>query len=197
MAAFVIADEIEIFDEPLMAEYRPGAGQSLTGYGGRVVIGTDQTEILEGDWRPGRLIVAEFPDMASLKRWYGSAEYGELIPLRQRASRTNLIAVEGLDQGATMGAFIVADVLSVDDEEAMAEYHRGTPSSIEGHGGRFVVRGGDVEVLEGDWTPGRVVIVEFPDMASLKTWYDSDEYRRLIAIRQSASSSNLIAVSGV
>lgn len=197
MAAFVIADEVEIIDPALMAEYRPGAGASLKSHHGRVVIGTDAMEILEGDWRPGRLIVAEFPDMASLKSWYRSPEYGALIALRQRAARTNLIAVEGIDQGATMGAFIVADVLSVHDPEAMDEYHRGTPSSIEAHGGRFVVRGGDFEVLEGGWTPGRVVVVEFPDMPALKAWYGSDEYRRLIEIRQSASSSNLIAVPGL
>lgn len=194
MAAFVIADEVEIIDPALMAEYRPGAGASLKSHAGRIVVGTEAAEVLEGNWRPGRIIVAEFPDMASLRRWYGSPEYGELIALRQRAARTNLIAVDGMDQGATMGAFIIADVLSVEDREALDEYHKGTPASIEAHGGRFVVRGGDVEVLEGDWMPGRVVMVEFANMLALKTWYGSDEYRRLIEIRQSASSSNLIAV---
>ena len=197
MAAFVIADEVEIIDAALMDAYRPGASASLKPHAGRIVVGTDTAEVLEGNWRPGRVIVAEFPAMASLKRWYQSPEYGELIALRQRAARTNLIAVEGMDQGATMSAFVVADVLSVGDSAAMDEYHRGTPPSIEAHGGRFVVRGGSFEVLEGDWTPGRVVVVEFPDMTALKAWYGSDEYRRLAAIRQSASSSNLIALPGL
>ena len=197
MAALLIADEIEIIDPALMDQYRPGAGASLKGFDGRVVIGTDETDVLEGDWRPGRIIVAEFPDMASLKRWYQSPEYTELIALRQRAARTNMIAVEGLDPGVTMGAFLIADVISVNDKDALDEYHRGTPALIEAHGGRFVVRGGPAEVLEGDWVPGRVVIVEFPDRAALDTWYGSEEYRRLTAIRQSASTSNVIAVSGL
>jgi uncharacterized protein (DUF1330 family) len=52
-------------------------------------------ETLEGDWRPARLVIIEFPSMAVLKHWYGSPEYKKLINLRQDASRGSLVVVEG------------------------------------------------------------------------------------------------------
>ena len=63
-------------------------------------------------------------------------------------------------------------------------------------GGKFVVRGGKHEVLEGEWRPVRLVVIEFPDMAALKAWYQSPEYTALIKLRQGASRGSLIAVEG-
>jgi uncharacterized protein (DUF1330 family) len=68
---------------------------------------------------------------------------------------------------------------------------------VERHGGRFIVRGGAHETLEGPWRPGRLVIIEFPTMAALTGWYGSPEYQRLIALRQGASRGSLLAVEGV
>jgi uncharacterized protein (DUF1330 family) len=94
-----------------------------------------------------------------------------------------------------MPAYLIADV-EVIDQDRYAEYRRQVLPLVQRHGGRFIVRGGRHEVLEGPWRPQRVVIIEFPDMAALKTWYDSAEYRKLIALRQDASRGSLIAVEG-
>jgi uncharacterized protein (DUF1330 family) len=68
---------------------------------------------------------------------------------------------------------------------------------IAAHGGRYLVRGGQVEPLEGDANPRRVVVLEFPSMVQLRAFYDSPEYRPLIAIRQRSSRSSLLAVEGI
>jgi len=95
-----------------------------------------------------------------------------------------------------MAAYIHADV-EITDPVAYETYRQQVPALIAAHGGRYLVRGGAVEVLEGDRTPRRQVILEFPDMAHLKAFYTSPEYRRLIEIRQGASFGSLVAIEGV
>jgi uncharacterized protein (DUF1330 family) len=95
-----------------------------------------------------------------------------------------------------MAAYVIADV-DVKDPAIYDEYRRQVLATIEAYGGRFLVRAGAHETLEGDWEPGRMVVLEFPDMAALKAWYGSAEYGPLIKLRQSASSGKLVAVQGV
>lgn len=95
-----------------------------------------------------------------------------------------------------MAAYLYADV-EITDDGAYETYRRQVPALITAHGGRYLVRGGAVEVLEGDRQPRRQVILEFPDMAALKAFYCSPEYKTLIALRQGASTGNLIAIEGV
>jgi len=95
-----------------------------------------------------------------------------------------------------MAAYIHADI-EVTDPTAYETYRQHVPALIAAHGGRYLVRGGAVEVLEGDRVPRRQVILEFPDMARLKAFYTSPEYKKLIAIRQGASLGSLIAIEGV
>jgi len=68
---------------------------------------------------------------------------------------------------------------------------------IERFGGRYLTKPGTHEVLEGDWKPNRVVIVEFPDMASIRAWYGSPEYQPLIAMRQGAATDVMIMLEGL
>jgi uncharacterized protein (DUF1330 family) len=95
-----------------------------------------------------------------------------------------------------MAAYIYANV-EVTDPQAYEAYRAQVPALIAAHGGRYLVRGGACELLEGTATPQRQVILEFPDMAHLKAFYDSPEYKTLIAIRQGASRGHLYAVQGV
>ena len=95
-----------------------------------------------------------------------------------------------------MAAYLIADI-QVNDGEAYEEYRRVVPAVIAAHGGRYLVRGGATEVLEGDWQPRRTVVVEFPSMASLKAFWASPEYQAILSIRENASVGNLIAVEGV
>lgn len=95
-----------------------------------------------------------------------------------------------------MAAYVYADI-EVTDTVAYEEYRRQVPAMIAAHGGRYVVRGGAAEVLEGDRVPRRQVILEFPDMAHLKAFYDAPEYQPLKVLRQRISRGTLIAIEGV
>ena len=95
-----------------------------------------------------------------------------------------------------MAAYLVADV-EVTDPAGYEEYKRQAPATIAAHGGRYLTRGGARDVLEGDWTPKRVVILEFPNMAKLKGWYDSAEYRPLRQIRERTTRSSVVVIEGV
>jgi uncharacterized protein (DUF1330 family) len=77
------------------------------------------------------------------------------------------------------------------------EYLAKVMPMIERFGGRYLTKRGSHEVLEGDWKPNRVVIVEFPDKASIRKWYEAPEYRPLIALRQSAATDVMIMLEGV
>src|SRR3954471_10851067 len=97
---------------------------------------------------------------------------------------------------AAMPAYVVVDI-EVHDPDAYQEYARQAPATIEAHGGRYIARGGAVDVREGDWQPGRLVILEFPDAEAARRWHDSDEYRRLREIRGRASTARLVITEGL
>jgi len=95
-----------------------------------------------------------------------------------------------------MAAYIVIDA-DVHDAPGLAEYGRLVPTTVAKHGGRFIVRGGSFQVLEGSWQPKRVVLLEFPSTEQARRWYDSEEYRPLKAMRLKASTANMVLVDGV
>ncbi len=94
-----------------------------------------------------------------------------------------------------MPAYIYGNI-EVTRPDLYEEYRREVPALIAAHGGRYLVRGGAVSVLEGSAVPQRQVILEFPDMAHLQAFYTSPDYQRLIKIRQSASTGTLLAIEG-
>ena len=94
-----------------------------------------------------------------------------------------------------MAAYIYANV-EVTDLDAYETYRAEVPALIAAHGGRYLVRGGAVTVLEGPGVPQRQVILEFPDMGQLQAFYRSPDYQRLIAVRQGASNATLWAIEG-
>lgn len=96
-----------------------------------------------------------------------------------------------------MPVYMIAEVRNPTDKAKLDEYRRGNTEVVERHGGRFLVRGGDVQVIEGEWDPQRIVVMEFPDEAAARAWYDDPDYERLRALRQSASDTDLILVEGV
>ena len=94
-----------------------------------------------------------------------------------------------------MPAYVIVQV-EVTNAEKFAEYAAQVPATIEQYGGRYLVRGGAVEPIEGDWAPPRFVALEFPSMEQLKKWYYSDEYKPLIALRQQGANTQLSFVEG-
>ncbi|MGF6176791.1 DUF1330 domain-containing protein [Ensifer sp. 4252] len=95
-----------------------------------------------------------------------------------------------------MAAYLIADV-EVTDAAAFEEYIREVPATEARYGGRYLGRGGATRVLEGDWEPHRLVIVEFPEMHSLLEWYNSPEYQRLKAIRERCARTRIMTLEGV
>ncbi|HMN64097.1 MAG: DUF1330 domain-containing protein [Burkholderiaceae bacterium] len=96
-----------------------------------------------------------------------------------------------------MPAYVIADV-KVTDPEQYKQYMALSPAAIEAAGGRFLVRGGQHEVFEGNWQPNRMVMVEFPDMAAARAFYDSARYREARAKRAGATEFfNMVVVQGV
>ena len=95
-----------------------------------------------------------------------------------------------------MPAYIVSD-LTVRDPKEIEIYRTRAAASIAAHGGRYVARGGKIEVLEGDWEPRSIIIVEFPDIEQARAWYRSPEYALALEVRDEALSRNLILVEGV
>ena len=95
-----------------------------------------------------------------------------------------------------MPAYAVIDVHATDEEKA-ARYRELSGPSVEKHGGRFVVRGGAFAVLEGDWTPQRIVVIEFPSAEAAHAWYESEDYREARAVREGAGVWNMVVVEGL
>jgi uncharacterized protein (DUF1330 family) len=94
-----------------------------------------------------------------------------------------------------MTAYVIADI-DVHDPEAYREYVALVPGTVEPFGGRFVVRGGEHETLEGEWRPHRLVIIEFPSADHARSWYASDAYVAALAIRRRASTGSVVLAEG-
>ena len=95
-----------------------------------------------------------------------------------------------------MPAYVIAEV-NVTDPAGFEEYRKQVPATIAKYGGRFVVRGGAVEALEGDWRPARLVVAEFPSVQHARRWYDSPEYKEPKALRQRTAKTKILLVEGV
>lgn len=95
-----------------------------------------------------------------------------------------------------MAAYVIAQIEVVDPAQFEA-YRQQVPATIAAYGGRYLVRGGESETLEGSWNPKRVVVLEFPDRATAKAWWSSQVYSPVKAIRLAAARTELIAIDGI
>ncbi len=94
-----------------------------------------------------------------------------------------------------MAGYVIADV-EVTDPELFAEYRKLVSATIDKYGGKYLARGGDSEVMEGDWTPHRTVVIEFESMDRAREWYHSDEYAPALRMRLDSANSSVIIVDG-
>jgi uncharacterized protein (DUF1330 family) len=200
MSAYVIGD-ITVTDPETFAKYAGLVPASSGAFGGKYLVrGPDKCESAEGDWNPKRFVLAEYKDVETIRSWYYSDEYVELTKLRQSASTGSLLIAEGiepLDQGRDSGkpGYLVADI-EVTDPALFDEYRAGVPETIAAYGGKYLVRGATGEVLEGPWTPKRLVVLEFESIARLKEWYNSTDYADLKKMRHNASTTKAIFAEG-
>ena len=95
-----------------------------------------------------------------------------------------------------MTAYVVInnDIL---DPDRYSEYAKLAPATVELYGGKYLARDGTVEVLEGDWVPARLVILQFENVEQAKKWLNSEEYNEPRKIRQSAAHSRMVVIEGV
>jgi len=94
-----------------------------------------------------------------------------------------------------MTAYVILDV-EIHDIEPYMQYMASVKPLIEQYGGRYLVRGGEFEVIEGDYQPARLVLLEFPDLEAIEDFYQSPGYRALKQLRESCSTASMVAVQG-
>jgi uncharacterized protein (DUF1330 family) len=95
-----------------------------------------------------------------------------------------------------MPAYVIVET-DVTDPEQYEQYKAASPGAVASGGGRFVVRGGELAVLEGDWEPTRLVVLEFEDLEAAKRWYASPEYQEAKKLRDGAANLRMVAVQGL
>lgn len=95
-----------------------------------------------------------------------------------------------------MPAYVIVET-DITDPEQYEKYKAASPGAIAAGGGRFLVRGGELAVLEGEWQPSRLVVLEFEDLTAAKRWYESDAYQEAKKLREGAARLRIVAVQGV
>lgn len=95
-----------------------------------------------------------------------------------------------------MAAYYIVEI-DIQDPAGFEEYRSKVPATIERYGGKYLVRGGRLETLEGEWRPKRIVVLEFPSIEQAKRWYDSEEYRPLKELRRRTARGHIVLVDGV
>lgn len=95
-----------------------------------------------------------------------------------------------------MAAYYIVEI-DIHDPARFEEYRAKVPATIERYGGRYLVRGGEIETIEGEWRPKRIVVLEFPSVEQARRWYDSPEYRPLKELRRRTARGHIVLVPGV
>lgn len=95
-----------------------------------------------------------------------------------------------------MTAYVILDI-DVQDPSGYEEYKKLAPAAVEYYGGTYIARGGNTETLEGDWSPSRLVILQFENSEQAKKWLNSEEYREARAMRHKTAKSQVVVIEGV
>jgi uncharacterized protein (DUF1330 family) len=95
-----------------------------------------------------------------------------------------------------MSAYVIVEI-DVQDPVGYEEYKKQAAATVHAHGRKYIVRGGRTEVLEGDWQPKRLVVLEFPSMDAAKGWLNCEEYREPRKMRHRTAKTNMVLVEGV
>ena len=95
-----------------------------------------------------------------------------------------------------MTAYVILDI-DVHNPEGYEDYKKLSPAAVAAYGGKFIVRGGKAETLEGNWSPTRLVVLQFENAETAKAWINSEEYREARALRHQYATSQAVVVDGV
>ena len=95
-----------------------------------------------------------------------------------------------------MTAYLLVD-LDIHDQDGFQEYRSQVPAFIAKHGGEYLVRGGEFDVIEGDWKPHRLVLFKFPDRQAIRNFFADPDYAQIAAVRFRTSRTIAVAVDGI
>lgn len=95
-----------------------------------------------------------------------------------------------------MPAYLIVET-DIHDPEQYERYKEASPGAVAAGGGRFIARGGEIAVLEGDWHPKRLVLLEFEDLEAARRFYDSPAYEAARRLREGAADMKMVAVQGI
>lgn len=96
-----------------------------------------------------------------------------------------------------MSIYMIVEPKEIMDKEKYKEYTQKVPKIIEKFGGRYLTRNGEVSLIEGNWEPERLVIIEFESKDKFETWWNSPEYREIAILRECSAKVNAIVVQGI
>jgi len=195
---------VDVSDPEGYKAYMAATPQAHRKYSGRALVRGGTSELVEGRMR-SRNIVREFPDYATALACYRSPEYQRAKPLRLPHSVADFVIVEGYDgaqpqlpatppAAAARKGYWIGHV-DIMDPEGYKAYVAANGAPIGSYGGRFLVRGGTREVVEGK-VRARTVVLEFPSYQAALGCYRSDDYQAAAALRKGKAELDLIIIEG-
>ena len=198
MTTYLIAT-MEVHDTDAYEAYKAAVPALIEKHGGRYVVRGGAHEVVEGTWPGGRIVVLEFPDLASANAFADDPDYAPVATIRHRTTTSHIWIVDGPAGGARAEgnhAYIVGNI-RMTDAEGYRPYSEQVPPILADMKGTFLARGGTARSLEGGLDLDRLVIVAFPDMAACRAFYEGDAYGEIKPIRIAASDSNIVIVEGL
>ena len=198
MPAFFVIN-LNMPDPNVLKQYEELATPALQKYNVEVLTrGTPSDyDVIEGDWKPPRLVIIQYASVHDIFTFYDDPDYqpAKRLRLGTPGNSAGAIAFEGIAGVQSQdGAFFVTD-LTVTSSDALAAFETEADAMVLKHGGRFLVRTGMGDVLEGHWKPQRMIIEAFADRKSIHAMYDDPDNQPLIAKRQAASMAKALAVN--
>ena len=200
MAVYLVAD-IRIINQQRYEAYRAAMRGAIQANGGRYLVRTSDVRVLEGSWAPPRIVVIEFPDMASGQAFRQSPGYTAAREIAANAAMVDMVLVEGVDpapaplRAMTAAAYLISDIRIINPER-YEEYRRDAAKDMMLQGGRYLVRDGRIEVVEGGWQPAHLSMVEYPSRAAVEERLASDAYLRSRDVRANAAMVDRVLVEG-
>lgn len=198
MTAYLIAT-IDVHNPAGYDAYKEAVPALIEKHGGRYIVRGGAREVVEGAWPDGRIVVLEFPDWDSANAFADDPAYEPVAAIRHATTRSHIWIVEGVDGGPTadgMHAYLLGEI-TMTDMDRYQPYAEQVPDVLAAAGGTYLARGGQARSAEGGRTIDRLVIVGFADMDACRGFHGGNAYAPLIAIRQSASDSNIAMVEGL
>jgi len=180
-------------DAGIYGQYGKAVGPVLRDYGYKVSkfgLEGDNLTVIEGDWIPGRILLIKFPSEQLVKEFWWSDAYQKVKDIRMPVSAVDIAHVEGVP-GVTplmndTSAYLVFLAEIKDRDMFLNDYAPVAPALVKKHGGQFIISASrtDMGLLEGSIPNASFVVVEFPDVESMRTFWNDPEYQRLSEVRK-------------